>query len=120
MSQPTSIDLSHQVPRSGGTYDATSPQYGSNTVYVSADKTLKVFEQNVCVLTGSPAIVLPPVVEAVGRLFVITAVTAATAPTVDDAGDDYEFAQATMAGGEAWLFVSNGVHWVVLKGGDTT
>lgn len=119
MSQPTSIDLSHQVPRSGGTYDATSPQYGSNTVYLTSAHTLKVFEQNVHCPSGTFTITLPPVCEAVGRMYIISSLAATV--TVQDAGDDPSMADvSTIAAKEVGVFVSNGVCWASIDGDATT
>jgi hypothetical protein len=116
MSQPDTFDVSHQVPRTGGTYSATAPQAGGNCLVVTASCTLEVFQQNVHVASAA-TVTLPAVGAATGRVFVFTI---AANTTIQDQNDAYSWADITAVAGQSWLLVSNGFGWVQLLAVDTS
>ena len=116
MVQESTINVSNQVPSVGGTYDATDPQLGKNTIITGTARTLKVWEQAVHV-TANVDMTLPPVNEAKGLTYVISG---ASTGKVKDQDDAYGWSDITMAATETWVFISNGISWASINANDTT
>ncbi len=68
------------------------------------------------------AVVLPPVAESAGMIFFIQFVTKATNDcTIDDDADDADFDQVTLdTQNDAFVLISDGIHWFCMDGGVIT
>ncbi len=105
------------TPRAGVVY-VTSSATVTEFVMTVDDRSLKI------VTDGSNAlsVVLPSVAEAGGMFFFFYLITdSAVDVTITDKGDDLDFNDVTMdTANDAFVAISDGIHWFITNGGDIT
>ena len=90
----------------------------STLAMTTRDRTVKL----VTTSDNGIAVTLPPVAESAGMMCFVQFVTKATNDcTINDDADDADFDQVTVdTQNDAFVLISDGIHWFCMNGGATT
>jgi len=105
------------TPRAGVTF-VTSSASVTEYVMTTDERSLKLTTDG----SNALSVVLPPVAAAGGMMFFFYLVTHSVVDvTITDKGDDADFTDVTMdTGNDAFVAISDGIHWFITNGSDTS